>query len=296
MNELLESLVGKTLNLPKEKLAEILYEPDGTTPKADAIDKLVEIDALRIKSLKDSHKDELTRMHDDGYSKAKGESLAKWEKQIKEEFGIQSDAKGADLVKELISKGAKIELDEEKIKLHPKYIELEKKLNNEYISKADYDRVSKEFEDFKEKNRTEQIGSVIKKDAILAFRSLKPVLSKDPAKALNQEADFASKLLSFEYDLQEDGNHIIKVNGRRLENTSGYPVSFADFVKSEASKYYDFEQQDSRANAGNNNSGGNNGTSMIMPQTEKEYQIMLANETDPVKASALMKAWKEKNK
>ena len=46
MNELLESLVGKTLNLPKEQLAGILYEPDGTTLKADAIEKLVE-DKLR---------------------------------------------------------------------------------------------------------------------------------------------------------------------------------------------------------------------------------------------------------
>lgn len=294
MNELLESLVGKTLNLPKEKLAEILYEPDGTTLKPDAIEKLVEIDALRIKSIKDEHKTELTRMHDDAYSKAKGESLAKWEKQIKEELGLQTDAKGIDLIKEAIAKNSKIELDEEKIKMHPKYLELEKKLNSEYLPKAEYDKVKAEFDLFKEQIEATKVNSVIKQDAVRVFRSLKPVLSKDPVKATNQESDFVTKLTSFEYDLQDDGNHIIKVNGKRLETANGYPISFADFVKSEAAKFYDFEQQEQRGNAGNNNSGAN-GTSVIVPQSEREYQVMLANEADPAKAVALMNAWKAKN-
>jgi len=257
---------------------------------------LVEIDALRIKSLKDEHKAELTRMHDDGYSKAKGESLAKWEKQIKEELGLQTDAKGIDLIKEAIAKNAKIEIDEEKIKLHPKYIELERRLNNEFMPKAEYDKVKAEFDQFKEQIEVTKVNSVIKQDAVKVFRSFKPVLSKDPVKATNQESDFVNKLVLNQFELQDDGNHIIKVNGKRLETANGYPVSFADFVKSEASKYYDFEQQDPRGNAGNNNSGGNNGTSVIMPQSEREYQIALANETDPAKANALMMMWKEKNK
>ena len=87
MTDLIKSLAGKTLNLSDERLAEILYESDGTTIKADAIDKLVELDAERIKKLKLAHNDELTRMHDTGYSKAKGEVLSKYEEQIRKEFG-----------------------------------------------------------------------------------------------------------------------------------------------------------------------------------------------------------------
>lgn len=295
MNEIIESLVGKTLNLPKEQLAGILYEPDGVTFKPDAVDKLVEIDAQRIKQLREAHKEDLTRMHDDGYSKGKGESLTKWEKQLKEELGLESDAKGIDLIKEAIAKNAKVEIDEEKIKLHPRYIELEKKLNNEYISKAEYDKVKVEFDEFKNQIEVTKVNSVVKQDAIKAFRSLKPVLSKDPVKATNQESDFVNKLTSFEYDLQDDGNHIIKINGKRLETNNGYPVSFADFVKSEASKYYDFEQQDSRGNAGNANNG-NAGTGVTLPSTEREYLVMLANEADPAKQVALVNAWKAKNK
>lgn len=295
MNELLESLVGKTLNLPKEQLAGILYEPDGTTLKADAIEKLVEIDAQRIKSIKDAHKEDLTRMHDDGYSKGKGESLSKWEKQIKEELGLETDTKGIDLIKEAIAKNSKVEMDEEKIKLHPKYLELERKLNNEYLPKAEYDKVKAEFDEFKQQIEVTKVNSVVKQDAVRVFRSLKPVLSKDPVKSTNQETDFVNKLTQFEYELQNDGNHVIKIGGKRLETANGYPISFADFVKSEASKYYDFEQQDQRGNAGNADNGGSGGNIMF-PQSEREFLEMLANETDPVKAVALNNAWKAKNK
>lgn len=295
MNELLESLVGKTLNLPKEQLAGILYEPDGTTLKADAIEKLVEIDAQRIKSIKDAHKEDLTRMHDEGYSKGKGESLSKWEKQIKEELGLETDTKGIDLIKEAIAKNSKVEMDEEKIKLHPKYLELERKLNNEYLPKAEYDKVKAEFDEFKQQIEVTKVNSVVKQDAVRVFRSLKPVLSKDPVKSTNQETDFVNKLTQFEYELQNDGNHVIKIGGKRLETANGYPISFADFVKSEASKYYDFEQQDQRGNAGNADSDGSGGNIMF-PQSEREFLEMLANETDPAKAVALNNAWKAKNK
>lgn len=294
MSELIKSLVGKTLNLSDEQVASYLYEEDGTTIKADAIDKFIEIDAQRIKALKESHKADLTAMHDRAYSEAKGEVLTKYEKQLQAELGFESDAKGIDLIKDAIAKFAKTEIDEEKVKLHPKFIELEKKLNQDFISKADYEKIKAEFDDYKTQIDKTKISSVIKQDAIRAFRQLKPVLSSDPVRATNQEDDFVNKLIAYDYDLQNDGNHIIKIGDKRLETDNGYPVLFADFVKSEASKYFDFQQQSDRSNAGNNNSGASN--NQAFPQNEKEYMIQLANETDPAKASSLMKAWNERNK
>lgn len=288
----IKKLAGLIFNLTDDKLAEYV-EPDGKL-KEDAVDRLVELDAQRIRAIKEAHKAELTRMHDDGYKKGQGESLAKYESKLKEELGIQSDAKGIDLIKEMIAKNSKVEIDEDKIKLHPRYIELEKKLNNEFISKSEYEKVKAEFDQYKDQIEKANTYSSVKQEALKVFRGLKPVLSKDPVKATNQEADFVNKLIQFEYDIQEDGNHIIKQGGKRLETANGYPVSFADFVKSEASKYYDFEVQDPRSNAGNNNNGG--GLNVILPKNEKEYQIMLATETDPAKAVALVTAWEKMNK
>ena len=84
MNEIFNNLVGRILNIPNEKILADYYESDGTTIKADALDKLVEMDAIRIKGIKESNKTELTRMHDDGYSKGKAESLSKFEKQLRD--------------------------------------------------------------------------------------------------------------------------------------------------------------------------------------------------------------------
>lgn len=295
MKEAFENLVGKILNVPKDKLAEVIYESDGVTLKADAVDVLATMDAERIKALKEANKTELTRMHDTGYSKGKGESLAKYEQDLRELYKIDNkELKGADLIKEIVSKNANVEIDEEKLKLHPRYLELERKLTNDYMPKTEYEKIKAEFDGYKTEIEKSKIGGAVKADAIKAFRALKPVLSKDPVRATNQETDFANKLLQFEYELQDDGNHIIKRDGKRLENANGHPVSFNDFVKEQASQFFDFEQQEDRSNSGNRNETIFN-IDVKLPATEKEYQKALANESDPKKAVALMKAWELKN-
>lgn len=296
MKEQFNNLVGKILNIPEDKLAD-LYESDGVKLKSDAIDQLVQIDADRIKAIKDANKEELTRMHDTGYSKGKGESLTKYEELLRSEFAIENkELKGIDLVKEIVSKNAKIEMDEEKIKLHPRYIELERKLTNDYMPKAEYDKVKNEFDEFRTQIDKSKVTNTIKTDALKAFRALKPVLSTDPVKATNQENDFIEKFNKFEYEIQTDGNHIIKIDGKRLENANGYPVTFADFVKSQASNYFDFSKQDKKGNAGNGKDDDDDGIIVTLPETEKEYMSMLANEADPKKQVALMHAWEAKSK
>lgn len=292
MKEFITSLVGKTLNLSNEQLAEIVYESDGTTIKADAIDKLVEIDAKRISTLKDAHKAELTTMHDTGYNKGKGETLAKFEKQLKDEFKVESDLKGVDLVKEIIAKNAKIDIDDEKVKLHPMFRSLETKLQSDYIPKADYEKIKGEFDTFKRQIEVAKTQAVVRQDGLKIFRSLNPVLSKDATKALNQENDFLDKLSSYNYEIQNDGNHVILKDGKRLETANGYAITFADFVKSEAQKYFDFNVQDDRGNSGNKNGGNNN---ITVPKSEAEMLQMASKEPDPTKARAIIEAWKKAN-
>lgn len=294
--ELLTSLVGKTLNIPNEELASLIYNEDGTI-KAEAVETLASRDATRIQALKDANKDELTKMHDKGYKKATAESLAKFETELREEYGISDvTLKGKDLVKEINSKISKdTTLDEEKVKLHPKFLELERKLTNEYIPKSEYDKLTGEYNEYKTSFERRQILQAVTQDAIKVFRSLKPVLSKDPTRATNQENDFLQKLTRVDYEVQNDGNHIIKIDGKRLETANGHPVSFADFIKSEASKSFDFEVQEQRGNGGNNNTGGQGG-SVTVPKTKEEYILAVTNENDPAKRVALKNAWEASQK
>lgn len=297
MIDALKDFAVKALNITDEKFAEIVYSDDKQTIKETAVEELLRLDAERVKALKQVAKERETELHDKGYKKAQAESLSKFETGLKEQFGLlETTSQGIDLVKEIVAKiGKDTKLDDDKVKLHPLYLSLEKQLKEEYIAKPEYEKAISEFTTYRSQVEKEKTMYAVKSDALKAFRSLKPVLSKDPSRALNQESDFLAKLDMFDYDVQNDGGHIIKIDGKRYENAQGHPIAFTDFVRQQAERYFDFEMQDGRGNAGNSNNGGDGG-SVRVPKDKAEYMQMLAMETDPRKAIALRKAWEEKNK
>jgi len=298
MSDVLKDFAVKALNITDEQFAEIVYSDDKGTIKETALQELLNRDAERVTKLKSANKDELTQMHDKGYKKAQAESISKFEGSLKEQFGVaESTSQGIDLVKEIIAKISKdTNLDDEKVKLHPLYVQLEKKLGSEYVAKAEYDKVIGEFDGYKSNIEKEKVLSVVVSDALKEFESLNPVLSTDAKRAYNQKVDFLNKMKAFEYEVQSDGNHIIKVDGKRYENAQGHPIPFRDFVKQQTELYFDLNVQGAKGSAGNNNGNGGAGTgSVTVPTDKREYMVALNNETDPVKKVALMKAWEAKN-
>lgn len=294
----LKDFAVKALNITDEQFAEIVYSDDKGTMKENAIDELLRLDAERVAKLKSSNKEELTKMHDKGHQKGLAEGLSKFEGSLKEQFGVETNLQGVDLVKEIIAKiGKDTNLDDEKVKLHPLYLALERKVGTDYIERAEYEKVKGEFDGYKSNIEKEKITGVVSVDAIKFFRSLNPVLSKNQTIAFNQEADFVAKLKAFEYEVQPDGNHVVKIDGKRLENAQGHPVLFNDFVKQQAEKYFDFEVQGQKGSAGNNNNGGSGGASKSFAfKTKEEYIKAQASESDPQVKIAMMHFWNEINK
>ena len=295
MSDLLTDFVGKSLNLPNEKIAEILYSDDGVTVKENALEELLRLDSERIKSARQLSKERESELHDKGYKKAQAETLSKFEQSLKEQFGVaESASQGLELVKDIIAKISKdTNLDDDKVKLHPLYVSLERKLGSDYVAKAEYDKLNGEFEGYKTGLERDRIMDVVKSDALKSFRALKPVLSKDPIKATNQESDFLAKLGNFDYEIQPDGSHIIKTDGRRMENSQGHPVLFSDFIKGQAEKFFDFEVQGDKGGSGNKNEPQ---SKTVIPQNKQEYLLAITNETDPQKRVALRNAWEASNK
>ena len=293
MSDVLKDFAVKALNITDEQFAEIVYSDDKQTIKENAIQELLRLDAERVTKLKAASKDELTQMHDKGYKKAQAESISKFENSLKEQFGVtESSSQGIDLVKEIISKISRdTNLDDDKVKLHPLYVQLEKKLGSEYVAKAEYEKVLGEFDGYKSNIEKEKVLTVVVSDALKEFESLNPVLSSDAKRAYNQKLDFLAKMKSFEYEVQADGNHIIKVEGKRVENAQGHPIPFKEFVKQQAELYYDFNVQGQKASGGNANNNGSSASSVSVPSSKKEYMIALNSETDPHRKIALMKAW-----
>jgi|SRR6056297_2538984 len=280
MEKQIKDLAVRVFGMSDEE-ANSLFEKteDGSVKLSDnLVDTFSSKHRDRIEKMQNDHRDQLTEIHDRGYKKAQKESLTKFEQQLKEKYGVNSDKFGIDLVDDVVSNVSKKSLDD--IKTHPDYVSLEKKLQDEFIPKQKFDETLSEYENFKKNVERNNTLSKVKDDARNIFRSLNPVLSKDPKKAANQEADFLAKLDGFDYQVDQSGNHLIMKDGKRIENENYNPVKFDDFVKNTASNYFDFSEQPVRGNSGVD---PNEGGSSMGFKDKSDFLKSYNAETDPSK-------------
>jgi hypothetical protein len=249
--EQLKTFAVKVLGMTDEEV-QSLYEKtdDGEVLRKDATDVLAKKDAANkkdlINRLKDEHKSELTKKYDEAYSEAKKKELSRLEKEAREVFGVESDKTGLDLIKDIVAKN-KTNSD---IKTHPDYIKLERALQEEYIPKTKYEEVQTEYQSYKQQQERARVVGRVVEDARRIFREMKPILSEDPARAANQEAEFLARFQNYDYELTEDGNHVVLKGGKRLENENMNAVLFPDLVKAETLRLYDVQQQDKKGAPG----------------------------------------------
>lgn len=252
---------------------------------------LAQKDGERIRKIKESineaHKTELTTIHDKGYQKAAKQERQKLESEIREKFGVQSDKIGVDLVKDIVDAKSQSTTTDD-IKTHPDYIKLERKLNTEFVPKTDYDKVNETFEEFKKGVEKDKTVDKVKEDARKHFRGLNPILSKDPKRAANQEAEFLKKLENFDYQVQEDGNHLIMKDGQRLENQNMNPIPFSEFIKDKTLELFDVAAQGERGNSGVDG-GASEGQAFTFKDVN-DYDEKYNAETDPEKRVKLFEA------
>lgn len=269
--------------------AQSLFEKtdEGEVLKSDALDILRNRDKERIRRIKEEFKTEATNKFNDGYSKAKKEERSGFETEIREAFQLGSQSTGVDLIKDLLAQKSQ----KEDIKTHPDYIQLERKMQNEFVPKKDFETVKTEYETFKGGVERKEKLSRVKADARAIFRELNPVLSKDQRKAMNQENDFLAKFETFDYQIQEDGNHVVLKDGKRLENENMNPVAFGEMVKQKTLEYFDLRDQEPRGGAGQEPParGGSGYTFKAREDFYAEYN----KEADPQKRIAMTGAAKK---
>ena len=282
---LLLGFLSKTLNMDEAAVTEAVYKDDAVAE--DALTKLLALDVDRVKKVKGDTKS----LFDNGYKKAEKEVLEKLETQIKQEYGLETDLQGIDLVKDLVAKkSVKSAVKDDEIKVHPLFLGLEKKKNEE--QKAQKDDYEKQITDLKTGITRNQKLFRIKEDAKRIFTGLNPVISENATVAANREKDFLSKFDAFDYELDDRGNHLIMNAGARMEDGHGNPVTFENFVKEQASLYYDFKKQEQRDGAGNNNNDDKDKpyTGQV-PKDEAEYLKLVSGETDPKKRIEIQTAY-----
>lgn len=297
---LLTGVLTKTLSMTDEEVSDLLYnkaeDSEDLILDEDALDLVLDKNAKHIDAVKNSVKPDKKRL-DNEYGRGAKETMDRFEQELKLKFGVESDAKGLDLVQATVDTVAECntEITDENVKKHPVYRALEENS----VPKKDFDTKSQELDEWKSnQDKTQRIGRV-KSDVLSIVNNLKPIISENAVVAQTRQRDLLAKFEDFDYELAENGNHLILVNGGRKEDSHGHPVTFADFVKEIASTCYEFQVGQQAGQAANKNLPGAGSQHVSVPKTKEEYlkqmnELMLKG--DKPGTIALKKAWEESQK
>ena len=250
--KIIKGLLSKAYKFDDGKIAELLKEADGVNEES-IISSLLTEDAARVTILKTPKSGET---YNDGYAKAKKEVLTDLENQIKTAHGIQSDKKGVELIDEIItaksSNGGKDgEITDDVVKRHPAFIQMEKDFKKQVSDKEkELETKTKEYETSIDKIST---FTNVKSKADGIFQALKPILPKNANVAQNIKNQFYKELEGYDFEQQADGSYLVSKDGKRLEDGHGHSRDFNEIIESIAGNYFEFEENNGGANAGNNN-------------------------------------------
>jgi hypothetical protein len=299
----LTEFLVKTQNMTADGVASLFVENgEEFDLKPEFLPTVTQADATRVKAFKD--KEEAARTK--GYDKAKAETLSKFETDVKAKYGVESDKTGIELFEEILAAKAPApaegKLTLEKMKLDPIFQAYEKELRKTHTEEVT--AAKKQFEDYKQTIAEEKTFSNIASKGVQIFDALKPILSKDPAKAAIQKQKFIDDIKNgFTYQLGEDGDITILKDGKRHETEHGKPISFETHVKEVAGRFFDFEEGDHHSSTGASNTGkpGATGTPGAagsewkgkVPENDAEYERLFPtlNASD---RSAMTKAYSAK--
>lgn len=261
LNKVLTGLLSKAYKMENGRIAEILEQTDESSIIADLLDA----DRQRVTELSKNSADGKEKFKE-GYAKAKKEERAAFEKELKDEYGIDetSDAaklQGKELIEHIVSEKAteaatgagKANMTDEEIRVTPAYRNMEKELRKQLqVKETEH---AKAIGDLKgEYDAKETSGSFLSVAQDL-LSNMKPILPKDAKKAATQRDLFSKLLLESVQIVKEADGFVIMKDGKRLDDGHGNAIDVQQYVKDKADAFFDFEANNGGSNSGNNNNG-----------------------------------------
>lgn len=270
IKEVFTGLLSTTLQMDEAGVAS-LFNEDGSV-KDDALNVILEKDKARIAAVKPDTK----KIFDDGYRKAQGETLTKFEREFMEKTGYKSDKKGLDLVLEYAAAQAKnTDITEDTIQKHPVFVKKIDELSKQIeAAKAEGETKLKEL---LEGQKKKEVFSKVSESALTMFKGWNPILSPDEKKAAAQVKELLlDKLAAYDFDILEGGRIIVMKDGKVLNDDHSNPITYEKLVKQIADERFDYKKAEDRSSAGNKGAPGAGGD-IQMPKNEEEY-LKLAND------------------
>lgn len=248
-----ERLLSATLKLDDTQAAALYTDADRETLTDDAVEKLEGLFAKHIDTVKTSVKSDGEEQFKYGERKANDE----WRKAVKA-LGIKTDKKdAAGILSDLMATRGSTTLTEDDLKKHPSYLSLEQELLKAKESAEEAVKAAIAQKDAE--HQRDRINARVREQAETFLMTMKPVLSKDPAKAKNQLAVYLNEVTSHQYQVDDSADNaflLLDKSGKRLEDKLGHPVKPQDIWKDIGNKYYDFETTTERSALGNPDKGG----------------------------------------
>ena len=283
MKTIITGLLSKAYNFDNGKIAELFK--DGETElsedqQKEILQKLLDEDAKRVEAIKKSV--DTKPAFQDGFKKAQGEILTKFEKDLKEKFNLESDKMGLELVEELVSKksegGQGGDLTEDAIKRSKVFQDMESNLKKQITTvKTEYETKINEIQDG---YKAEQTFSNVSQKALQIFNGLNPILPQNKTVADNQVKFFVNTLKDFKFDVQDERIVVMDKDGKVLEDGHGNSRSFEDIVKETASGLFEFKANNGGSGSGNGGQGqGGSGSSYAgnVPKTFEELEKVMSD-------------------
>lgn len=236
--KVLEGFLSKTLKIDTEDMAG-LYNEAGELQNLTVAS---EADVARIKKIREESASQ--------YKRGIKEGASKIEKELKDKYEIDSDSEGIELVDFIITK--KVEevkgAGGDDITKHPDYIKLQVE-TDKLLKSKDKEWQKKLDEREADFNRKAVFGRV-KDRALAELDNLKPILPEDARKAQRWREKFVDEIGQFEYQEADDSIVVLR-EGKPVQDSHGYGVSFPDHIRSIAGDLFEFQASDQRDNTGN---------------------------------------------
>lgn len=298
----INAFIGRTLNLPAEEVA-ALFKADGDeeTFSETALDSLLKHDATRVQNFTSKNQE----FFDNGFKKAQKEALSKFEKDIKEKFGVSEDKQGLDLIESVVMAKIKAqggELDEEKIKRSDVYLKTVERLQKE--KEEAITEAGNKYKALEQSVNNEKIHTNIRTAAKEIILSLNPILPEGKTADGKSKADIQINKLIDElitsHQFEIKGEKILIINdGKVLTDPHGNIVDFKNYVSEKAGLMWDFKEGQERKGTGNNNDGDDKGEGAKKGYqgpaitSSEQYMDLIGKAKDETERIEITKAWNE---
>lgn len=282
--QILEAFLSKAFNLDSGAMTS-LYNEVG---ELITVEPLLAVNAERVAKQKE--------ISESQYKRGIKESREKLEKELKSEYGIDSELQGSELVKEILAKEteslkAASTVKDDEIEKHPKFIEKRREFEKQMTIKEK--EWQEKFESEKAAINYEFVWEKARNKARMALPESKFILPEDAARREKLLKVYESELKElYKYAPTEDGSDFIVLDkeGNPAQDNQGNMLKFQDVVKSVGSTYFPVQTSEPRSSTGN--TGGNAPVTSYKFKDKEDYRSQVQQAGNDMKKIAEMsKAW-----